>query len=145
MEQFKKKLSPKKESKKISDPNEGFSNIYDPGGFLDSVDEDISLFDGGLVLGVLGVWSGGDDDPPDFVDLTVQPPVGDELGKLPVDVVFCDTESVGDVGELEAAVGFQQLSKSLDLQLTDVESVVGVPVSVCFGDLFHPSQMSEEI
>ena len=48
---------------------------------------------------------------------------------IPVHVIFRDAESIGDVGELETAVRFKQLRKCLDLHLSDIKSVVGVPVS----------------
>ena len=50
--------------------------------FLHTVDENVTLLDGRLVLRVLRVRSGGDDDSPDFVNLAVQPTIGNELGKL---------------------------------------------------------------
>ena len=50
---------------------------------LNAVDENVALLDGRLVLSVLRVGSGGDDDSPDFVNLAVQPTIGNELGKLP--------------------------------------------------------------
>ena len=50
---------------------------------LHTVDENVALLDGRLVLSVLRVGSGGDDDSPDFVNLAVQPTIGNELGQLP--------------------------------------------------------------
>ena len=50
---------------------------------MHTVDENVALLDGRLVLSVLRVGSGGDDNSPDFVNLAVQPTIGNELGKLP--------------------------------------------------------------
>ena len=74
-------------------------DIDDSGQFLHSVDENVPLFDCCLVLGVLGVWPGGDDDPTDLVDLAVQPAVGDELGQLPEKINHIEVRRVFPIHE----------------------------------------------
>ena len=59
---------------------------------LHTVDENVALLDGRLVLSVLRVGSGGDDNSPDFVNLAVQPTIGNELGKLPAILKMFRTE-----------------------------------------------------
>ena len=61
-----------------------FSDVDDAREFLDAVEKDVALLDGGLVLVVLGIGPVCLDDATHFVDPAVKTPGSDEASQLPV-------------------------------------------------------------
>ena len=92
--------------------------IDDSGGqFLDAVEKQISLFDSGGVLCILGVRSVGLYDARNLVDLAVQATHGDEAGELVIEEFDGNAEMRGHRRELNRSVGFQELRVGLDTHL----------------------------